>query len=486
MRPLARLVALALALAPCVGASDLVVLFTNDVQGHVDPKDLLGDRRAGGVPALWDLLQEEEGRLGGEDDLLLVDSGDFLYGGMRTGPRAGLPMVRIMNALGYDAAALGNHEFDQGPGALRVHSAEAAFPLLTTNLRRSRGGPPPGRFRASTVLTLPRSGVRVGLVGLIGDQLVPTRAGTRNAGVVLEPVERSLERELDRLQGQGAQLVICLTHQGVEADRALARRFAGRIHLILGGHHPTARVDERVAGVPVLQAAADALEVGRVQLPLVEGRPQPRQAAVRWLPWQVREAGPSPFDDLLQRSPTEAAALARTDRAFSLAETAGLVLDAMQAAAAREGLRPTYTFLNRGALRANLPEGPVTQEALYRVAPFDNHLVHLTLPVATLRRLLDDQGEGSPRGSPLLWRGLDPAQLPRRGLVEVVLNDFLADGRDGYPEFLAARARRTLSSTVAEALRAHLEAAGPRLVAPRPVPLRQVRWAKAARRAEPH
>src|SRR5207237_4735443 len=110
---------------------------------------------------------------------LLVDSGDLFQGTMVSNLAEGAPVVRAMNALGYAASAVGNHEFDFGPvgphatahagedplGALRARAAEASFPFLSANIT--------AEIKNSAAIKLPWkkwqlvtvAGVTVGLVG---------------------------------------------------------------------------------------------------------------------------------------------------------------------------------------------------------------------------------------------------------------------------------------------------------------------------------
>lgn len=466
---------LALAAGP-LAAAELRVLFTNDVQGHLSARNLMGERSSGGAAALHEIVAEERAALGEDEALLLFDAGDFLYGGLRAGAYDGVPAIEVMNAIGYDGAALGNHEFDRGPGVLRLRSRQARFPFLCANLYRAGTAFSPRGFRPSRLFPLPALGIEVGVVGVVDPALVPGTSLATRHGLEIGDPHAALVREVDRLRGQGADLVILLSHQGLEKDRALVARAPGLVDLVLGGHSPSARVDGRRAGVPILQARAEGIEVGRIRIPVEAGRPRVGDAAVSWLPWNAREAAPGgPIDAVLARFPLQLPALARTAGRFSLGETAGWLLDSLLASARVQGLRPSVALFNKGALRTSLPSGEVNALHLNRIAPFDNHLVVADYPAAALREIAAADRERGPR-SRLLWRfddgRSDPLEaLPTSGTVQVVLNDFLLEGGDEQAPLTAALATRLLPETVREVLRTQLLATGGILAPPDPIDL---------------
>src|SRR5215813_14253454 len=142
------------------------VLHTTDLHGTLAAWDDWNDRPAPrGLEKVATLIAAA--RADGTPTLLL-DAGDALFGSplvrtWREGPRRDPePVVAAMNALGYDALAVGNHEFDFGRGALDSTIAQAKFAFLAANVVDARTGQP--AFQASIVKEL--AGVRIGVLGL--------------------------------------------------------------------------------------------------------------------------------------------------------------------------------------------------------------------------------------------------------------------------------------------------------------------------------
>lgn len=446
---------LGLLLAGPAVAARLIVLFTNDVRGRIDSADLLGSRRAGGGDALAELVIEERAELGPQDDLIVVDSGDFMLGSLRLDTWKGAPAIQVMNRVGYTAAGLGNHEFDLGMGVIRIRSTEARFPFLCANLSHSQaatGGP---RILGSKLVKLPRSGLRIGLTAAVDPEGMPEDLP------FIAPLP-ALAREAERLADRGAELRIALTHLGVDLERQVA---AGRgFDLVVGGHFPAGRVEERIGNTLLLQAQARAQEVGRVEIPLEGGKPVVAKAKVSFLPWSTRPVAGTAPDLGLDEYPVDRRTLATSSEAWSMDATEQWVLDQILHTARRHGVKPALAAINAGALRGAFPAGAVTATDVHRVAPFENHLVHLELPVEVVQRLRTETPTA--RKGALIWRLADGATLPAKGRVGVVVNDYLARGGDRYPEFVDVPRQRVLESTVVDAISHGLATAGPRFSPP--------------------
>lgn len=461
-------------LASAARCASLVVLFTNDVHGRLAPRNLVGDKLSGGAPALLEIVEAERARLGEDQDLVLLDSGDFLFGSFRASRYRGLPAIRMLNEIGYTAVGLGNHEFDLGRGTLRLRAHEARFPFLCANVYRAGSRLPLEGVRPSRLMELPRTGLRLGLVGVTLGRAVPTGPGSRNPGLTFGDAGAALRHERERLAGQGAQLVIVLSHQGIDADLEMLEGSGPAPEVLIGGHFPSGQVDQRRGRTLLLQARPEGFEVGRVEIPLEDGRPVLERARVGWLPWVQRPVGENRLTAILREFPEPRDQLATSARRWSLGETAGWVLDSMLESARAGGQEVAVAAINRGAIRASMPMGDITPRTLHRIAPFDNHLVRIELSGRSLRDLLVEAA-GSAGNAALLWRGPPLATLARRARVSLVLNDYLAGGGDGHHSLTTLHGRQVLVETVREAMHDAIRRQGPQLTPPGALPEDQFR-----------
>ncbi|RMF40897.1 MAG: 2',3'-cyclic-nucleotide 2'-phosphodiesterase, partial [Alphaproteobacteria bacterium] len=185
---------------------------------------------AGGLVRLADLIAEARGEAASS---LLLDNGDLLQGGALGdhlaatggfGPDNPHPMIAAMNALGYDAAALGNHDLDYGVAFLQKALSAAAFPVLCANLFRGEGGTllPGHRVleREFTDDAGRAQPLRIGLVGVLPPQVTGWNhrhlAGRFTAGDCVAAVREAVPR----LRRDGADLIVTLVHGGISARSA--------------------------------------------------------------------------------------------------------------------------------------------------------------------------------------------------------------------------------------------------------------------------
>jgi len=156
----------------------LSIIGTNDLHGGVLPRD-----GRGGLALLGGYLRNlraARARDGGA--VLLIDAGDMFQGTLESNLNEGAAVVAAYNALGYAAAAVGNHEFDFGPvgpvatprteaddprGALKARASEARFPFLAANLLETATGRPVGWPNVRPTAIVQTAGVTVGIIGVM-------------------------------------------------------------------------------------------------------------------------------------------------------------------------------------------------------------------------------------------------------------------------------------------------------------------------------
>ncbi|HEX5030637.1 MAG TPA: bifunctional UDP-sugar hydrolase/5'-nucleotidase [Candidatus Eisenbacteria bacterium] len=467
----------------------LVVFHTNDTHAQLMPYTAKGGPPAGGAAARAALL----GRVRGSDRArtLLLDAGDVFQGTPYFTFYRGLPDYALMTRMGYDAGILGNHDLDDGPVAWRRAASEARFPLLSANLygaaestwalgdsvsAEDRKGarwigrakvPDGARLRyltqRFTVATLP-SGLRVALFGLVTYDATTIVAVKPNAGVAVGDPIAVARRLVPELRRQ-ADVVIAITHLGVEVDRKLAERVAG-IDLIVGGHSHTPlqrpilvhnATPNGYDGTVIVQAGSRGLLLGRIALYL-KGR-TPMRYAASLLP--VNPANGEDASVLAYLKPLADSMSVLVDRAVF--ETT----DAVPASGLRDGETPLGNFVadvtrdvgnadvgivNSGGIRAPLPRGRVTAGDIYSVVPFDNEVAVVMMPGWQLRQLLDFGARrlgkgGFPQVSGVSFtiRGDHATDIKVGGRVleservyRVATIDFLIGGGDGYTIFAKA------------------------------------------------
>ncbi|MES2331232.1 MAG: metallophosphoesterase [Bacteroidota bacterium] len=225
-----------LADAEPVVTRNLTILHTNDVHSRLDPFPMDGGRNQGlgGVAERAALIQEIRKE---SDQVLLLDAGDIFQGTPYFNMYKGEPEMKAMHMMGYDAATIGNHDFDAGLENFATQLQHGGFPLLVANYDFT-GTAMDMKFQPYKVFQ--KGDLKIGVLG-IGIELkglVPENLYGKT--VYTNPIEAA-NRSADALRKQGCDMVICLSHLGDKydddrmSDEILAKETYD-IDLIIGGH----------------------------------------------------------------------------------------------------------------------------------------------------------------------------------------------------------------------------------------------------------
>jgi len=278
--------------------ADLVisVVSTNDVHGELLPATGRGGLAtiSGYVDALRRANQTSD------DSVLLIDAGDMWQGTLESNLSEGRIMVEAYNAMGYAAAAIGNHEFDFGPpglaatprdpgddarGALKLRTAEADFPFLAANLIDASSGQLVDWPNVRPSVLLEVQGVKVGLIGVTTRSALQTTIAANVQGLTVTPLADAITREARKLRAEGATLVIVTAHAGSycsefddpddtsscnmegEIMQVAQQLETGLVDQIIGGHVHQ-KIAHNVNGIAVTSAHSHTRAFGRVDFTL--------------------------------------------------------------------------------------------------------------------------------------------------------------------------------------------------------------------------
>lgn len=211
---------------------ELVILHTNDTHSQIEPYTYKADTNVGGFLRREALVREIRTE---HPDLLLFDAGDFSQGTPYFNVFKGYTEVEMMNAMGYDAIALGNHEFDNGSAALAKLLKKADFKVVCANYEFHN------KTLAKVVkhhVVLKRNGLKIGVFGLLVDLRTLISTSTYKEITYLDPVATA-KNEVKELNSMGCDLIICLSHLGIEEDMVndfVVAKEVPDIDIIIGGH----------------------------------------------------------------------------------------------------------------------------------------------------------------------------------------------------------------------------------------------------------
>jgi 5'-nucleotidase / UDP-sugar diphosphatase len=298
---------------PVPAENRLTLIHTNDMHSHLqgvpeaDYRPLTtGDGTQGGIARIATKVSEvRAANHAAGVPTLLLDAGDFMMGTLFH-LLAGEAEMGIMNHLGYDSFCLGNHEFDWMPaGAARIVTHADPLRAESANLEVTDPADPGGRALQDlieqgkilpfSVRTLP-NGLRAGLFGILGENAdhVIFRPDPEHYPVAFTDRIEAARNTVELLRStEGADIVICLSHSGVDSedhtkgeDPELAEAVPG-IDVIVSGHTHTDMPDPVVmpGGTLIVQALAYTLRLGVLDLERIEGA------------WRMRSYTYVPIDD---------------------------------------------------------------------------------------------------------------------------------------------------------------------------------------------
>lgn len=250
----------------CTTPDHLTILHTNDTHSQVEPKS----NNQGGYARRMGLIEQERKA---DKNLLLVDAGDFCQGTPYFNIYKGRVEIDAMNKMGYDAATLGNHEFDNGLDTLATILKLAKFPFVCANYDFTGTAleelVPPYTILRKGQLKIGIFGLGCDPKGLIADKnFLPARF------LHPYPVAQAMA---DTLRAQDCDVVVCLSHMGTFGkapedlcDTTLAAHTRG-IDVIIGGHTHKLYDHLRIANldgdsIPVCQMSKSGAYLGKIML----------------------------------------------------------------------------------------------------------------------------------------------------------------------------------------------------------------------------
>lgn len=402
------------------GNSTLTILHTNDTHSYIQQYDgstttCADDEAAagkciGGVARRATLINQLR-QAAPDGNVILVDAGDQFQGTLFYTEYHGEDSAKFMNELGYQAMAVGNHEFDGGPATLSNFIDKVKFPVISANIDASAEPTLNGKIKPYTIILV--NGDQVAVIGLTTVE-APSNS-TPGPNLKFNDYVPTLQPILAELKTQGINKIVLLSHIGYTEDQKLAAAIDG-IDVIVGGHSHTLLSDTDPAasgpyptvvkspdGNPVLITQAEAYGKYLGQLGVTfdsqgvpvkwQGAPVLLDASIEQDPTILAEVEKMavPVDALRDKvigSTTLPLDGSRETCRFAECTMGDLVADAVRATVANENVQ--VALLNGGSIRASLEAGDISQGGVIEVLPFTNDIATMGLAGADLLTALEN------------------------------------------------------------------------------------------------
>jgi len=471
----AGLVAAAMSLTTVFAQDDepfkLTLMHTNDTHSHHEPQGRTGTGGAARQATVIKAIRESV------DNSILLDAGDRFTGTLFHKYYEGVDNIKVMNALGYDAMALGNHEFDNGLEVLERFVSGVNFPVLSANVDFGRLETLAAKIPASTTLEV--AGEQIGIIGLVTAETpdITINFTDKDAITWSDDYAGAVNREVTVLRENGVNKIILVTHIGLGMDKAVAAKVRD-VDVIVGGHshtvvssifkeggntkYPLSVNDADGKPVYIVQAGDRDRYVGKLDLRFdKEGKViRARGDLVRLTRYIEPDEEVQALVDELAAPINELKNTAVTDKAGTVVTSTQLMsnkscrareclIGSLIADAIRAETGVDIAMQNGGGIRSDIDEGEVTVGEVLTVLPFGNTIATLTLSGADVLASLESglSRVGGPGGTGRFPQvsGMryeyDPSKLPGNRVVSVsVLNS------DGVAEPLDSNKNYTLAT----------------------------------------
>lgn len=416
----------------------LTIIHTNDLHSHDEPYRLDG-KIVGGAGRIGHVIRQLKEK---NKDAFVVDAGDIFQGSMLYTHYHGAVEVELLNKLGYDIYTIGNHEFDDGPENLGQQLKNAKFDVVNANMDASKVPELEKVIKRSIVKKVGNQ--KIGFVGAItpdletiANKLAPVKLKAKGDNWT-DPIKA----EVEKLKSEGIDRIVLVTHVGLTMERNLAKAIPD-IDVIIGGHSHTRLtkpvIEQHADGTTttIVQTGCYGRSVGCLKVSFDDkGVVEPNKTAYRLVDLNANIAEDA---DLVKYVAEMAKPLpenryeviASCSKTFPrknlLSDSAigDLVCDALVDSGKEYGV--TVAMHNRGGIRGNIQEGPITNADVQQIFPFDNFVVFATVNGATLKRNLEHSISEGLGGRFLDVAGLkfayDTKRKPGEKLIFVMVKD---------------------------------------------------------------
>jgi 5'-nucleotidase / UDP-sugar diphosphatase len=323
---------------------------------------------------------------------LLLDAGDVMTGNPITeypyhGALGGA-LFEMMNMIGYEAWCLGNHDFDLGQKNLLKLTTIAQFPTVSANVVDDENGYP---LNNKPYVIIEKNGLKVGIIGVMSQELYGLVNQTNLVGIKVLSPEATTQKFIDELQPK-TDLIIALTHEGVDDDSVLAMKVTG-LNVIVGGHsHTRLKAPKLVNGVVIVQAGTAAEYLGVLNLSVENKKVVSYSGSLLQL-WynSARPKTPlSNFIDSVQHGIevdySQVIGTLKEDWVRDDNGESGIgdfISDAQ-----REAAHADIGFMNDFGIRKNVSAGPISKRDIFEVLPFRNILTTFPLSGAEVKAIV--------------------------------------------------------------------------------------------------
>ena len=381
-------------LVNCTHANEekqIIILSTNDIHAKID--------NFAKIAAYVDKVRSEN------KNVLLLNAGDMFSGNpvIDKYPDKGYPIIDIMNKIGYNYGAFGNHEFDYGQEFLAKRIEQAKFTFLCANIKVSEQAQ---IKQPEPYVIFELDGIKICILSVIqvensNGKLIPSTHPDRVKNIeFFQPVETILKYKNLR---EKCDLFIALDHVEVEEDHAIAEKMP-ELDVIIGGHTHALVNGDIVDSVMITQALCHLKYIGKTTITLKGNKVVDKKFElidVSTLQDENEEVK-NLINECYEKSPLKEIVGKAGDKFEGKEILGSLMADAVTAIC-----KVDIAFQNSGGVRiGKIEKGDISLATIYELDPFDNQVIEFEMTYAEIYSLLKNSYRESNKFADLLTSGI--------------------------------------------------------------------------------
>ncbi|MBI5402774.1 MAG: bifunctional metallophosphatase/5'-nucleotidase [Ignavibacteriae bacterium] len=368
---------------------ELIILHWNDFHSRnmpykVNKKDSTGAQTqiyVGGTASMLGYLNKYR-----DDKSLVLNGGDDYQGTPISSITRGYSQIELLNLYNLDAFVLGNHDFDYGMYTLDSALKGANFPFLAANIAVKGTNKTFGK----PYLVKEVNGIKIGIIGVVPKDLMTLTLPKNVGDLTMLNTDSVIAAGITILKKENCNLIVLLSHNGVDRDRDFAEKFHKDIDVIIGGHsHSVIFKPEIVNGVIICQAGSYGRDLGKLDLKV----DITKDTVVKYFG--------KLYETKLDSNIFDKPAMEKVEGMISaiepemkkpigklLSDWKKSSLGQWEADAIRDKLQTDISFLNGGSIRKTMIAGDITVGDIWEINPFGNSMMKFSVSGKSIRKML--------------------------------------------------------------------------------------------------
>ncbi|MCI0716888.1 MAG: bifunctional metallophosphatase/5'-nucleotidase [Chlorobi bacterium] len=374
---------------------EITVLHWNDFHARNQPykiskKDKASGKRVfyyvGGVSVMLGYLNKFR-----TSSSLVLNGGDDFQGTPISNFTRGKSQIELLNLCDIDAFVLGNHEFDYSQYSLDSALQLANFPVLSANVFMVSKN----SLIANPYIIKEVNGVKFGIIGITLPELFETSLPVNVNDLIMLNTDSVIQAGITGLKNQNADVIVLLSHAGIETDKKFAEKFYKDVDIIVGGHsHITLFKPLRVNGVAIVHAGSYGRWLGKLDL-MVDIENDTIISSFETLIETVMDStiydktATQLVDKMIEKyQPELNTVIGRLESDWKASYSEESNLGQFESDAFRQKTGAEISFLNGGGLRKRLLKGDILIGDIWEINPFGNEVLTFTVSGRTLKRMI--------------------------------------------------------------------------------------------------